>query len=172
MGIIGIFHLRTLPLPRLDYPGLTDGWCSICSKIILLSWWRNLGSNPLTRGGGWKDTIRLWIDYWEGRWGKGSPAGLQKGSRPVDWCRPTRWSDEEVSVNICYLWLSPVANLHYRNASKKSGTAVEAFLKKMHHQMGVAMIGFAAYRNEEGKLCTFELDFSLPSVTHTKLTST
>ena len=47
------------------------------------------------------------------------------------------------------------ANLHYRNA-KKSGSAVEAFLRNMQHQMGVAIIGFAAYRNEEGKLCSFE----------------
>jgi hypothetical protein len=48
------------------------------------------------------------------------------------------------------------ANLHYRTAVKKAGPAVEAFLKKMQQQMGVAITGVAAYRNEEGKLCTFE----------------
>jgi hypothetical protein len=63
------------------------------------------------------------------------------------------------------------ADLHYRTAAKKSGPAVETFLKKMQQQMGVAIIGFAAYRNEEGKLCTFEYVFSLPSVTYTKLTA-
>ena len=29
-------------------------------------------------------------------------------------------------------------------------------MKQMLQQMGVAMVGFAAYRNEEGKLFTFE----------------
>lgn len=63
------------------------------------------------------------------------------------------------------------ANLHCRTAAKKSGPAVDAFLKKMQEQMGVAMVGFAAYRNEEGKLCTFEYVFLPPSVSHAKLTS-
>lgn len=48
------------------------------------------------------------------------------------------------------------ANWHHRSATKKAGPVVESFLKKMHEQMGVAIFGFAAYRNEEGKLCTFE----------------
>jgi hypothetical protein len=64
------------------------------------------------------------------------------------------------------------ANLYYRNATKKSGPAIEGFLKKMQQQMGVAIVGFAAYRNEEGKLCTFECVIFLPSATDTRLTST
>jgi len=39
---------------------------------------------------------------------------------------------------------------------KKSGPAVETFLKKIQQQMGVAIVGVAAYRDSEGKLCTFE----------------
>ena len=39
---------------------------------------------------------------------------------------------------------------------KKSGPTIGSFLKKIHQQMGVEMIGFAAYRDSEGKLCTFE----------------
>jgi len=39
---------------------------------------------------------------------------------------------------------------------KKSGPTIDSFLKKMDQQMGVAIVGFAAYRDEEGKLCTFE----------------
>jgi len=39
---------------------------------------------------------------------------------------------------------------------KKSGHTIESFLKKMQQQMGVEIIGFAAYRDSEGKLCTFE----------------
>ena len=62
------------------------------------------------------------------------------------------------------------ANLCYRNAVKKSGSTIEGFLKKMQQQMGVAIVGFAAYRNEEGKLCTFECVIFLPSVTNPKLT--
>ena len=38
----------------------------------------------------------------------------------------------------------------------KSGPVVEAFLKKIQQQMGVVIVGVAAYRNTEGKLCTFE----------------
>ena len=44
-------------------------------------------------------------------------------------------------------------------------------MRRMQEQMGVVMIGFAAYRNEEGKLCTFEYVTFLPSMTHPKLTS-
>jgi hypothetical protein len=87
----------------------------------------------------------------------------------VEQGRSTRGSEEEVSVNMPSLSIS-CANLYCRAASKKSGVAVETFLKKMQQQMGVAIIGFAAYRNEEGKLCTFEYVFFLPSVTYTKLT--
>ena len=54
------------------------------------------------------------------------------------------------------------ANLHHRTATRKAGLAVEAFLKNMQQQMGVAMIGFAAFRDEEGKLCTFEYVFFPP----------
>ena len=39
---------------------------------------------------------------------------------------------------------------------KKSGPTIESFLKKIQQQMGVAIIGVAAYRDTEGKLCTFE----------------
>ena len=39
---------------------------------------------------------------------------------------------------------------------KKSGSTIDSFLKKMQQQMGVEIIGFAAYRNNEGKLCAFE----------------
>jgi len=44
----------------------------------------------------------------------------------------------------------------HRVATKKSGAAVDAFLKKIQQTMGVAIVGVAVYRNEEGKLCTFE----------------
>ena len=37
--------------------------------------------------------------------------------------------------------------------------------------MGVAIVGFAAYRNKEGNLCTFECVISLPSIIDPKLTS-
>ena len=39
---------------------------------------------------------------------------------------------------------------------KKSGPTIECFLRKMQQQMGVAIVGFAAYRDSEGRLCTFE----------------
>lgn len=45
---------------------------------------------------------------------------------------------------------------HNRVATKKSGPTINRFLKKIQQQMGVAVVGFAAYRNEAGKLCTFE----------------
>ena len=61
--------------------------------------------------------------------------------------------------------------LHSRTATKKSGQTIETFLKKMQQQMGVVMIGFAAYRNEEGKLCTFEYVTFLPTVAYPQLTS-
>ena len=48
------------------------------------------------------------------------------------------------------------AYLYCRIAMKKSGPTINSFLKKMNEQMGVSIIGFAAYRDEEGKLCTFE----------------
>lgn len=47
------------------------------------------------------------------------------------------------------------AYLYYRTAMKKSGPTVTSFLKEMDQQMGVAIVGFAAYRDEGGKLCTF-----------------
>jgi hypothetical protein len=34
----------------------------------------------------------------------------------------------------------------------------------MQQQMGISMIGFAAYRDEDGKLCTFEYDASTYSL--------
>jgi hypothetical protein len=46
--------------------------------------------------------------------------------------------------------------MNHRTATKKAGTAVEGFLKGMQQQMGMAIVGVAAFRNEEGKLCTFE----------------
>lgn len=52
-------------------------------------------------------------------------------------------------------------DFYYRVASKKSGPTVEKFLKKIQQQMGVAIVGFAAYRDESGKLCTFE--YVIPS---------
>ena len=42
------------------------------------------------------------------------------------------------------------ANLHYRVVDRKAGSAVEGFMKQMQQQMGVAMVGCAAYRNAEG----------------------
>jgi hypothetical protein len=45
---------------------------------------------------------------------------------------------------------------NYRVAMKKSGPTIDSFLKKMQQQMGVGIVGFAAYRNAEEKLCTFE----------------
>ena len=39
---------------------------------------------------------------------------------------------------------------------KKSGPTIESFLNKIQQQMGVAIVGVAAYRDSEGKLCTFE----------------
>jgi hypothetical protein len=53
-------------------------------------------------------------------------------------------------------------DIHNRAASKKSGPTIEKFLKKIQQQMGVAIVGFAAYRDESGKLCTFE--YGLPSL--------
>ena len=48
------------------------------------------------------------------------------------------------------------AYLSYRVAMKKSGPTIDSFLKKMQQQMGVAIVGCAAYRDNEGRLCTFE----------------
>jgi hypothetical protein len=48
------------------------------------------------------------------------------------------------------------AYIYYRVAMKKSGPTIDSFLKKMQQQMGVAIVGFAAYRDTQGKLCTFE----------------
>ena len=50
----------------------------------------------------------------------------------------------------------------FRVAMKKSGPAINSFLKKMEQQMGVAMVGFATYRDDEGKLRTFEYVAPLP----------
>ena len=47
-------------------------------------------------------------------------------------------------------------NYFHRLATKKSGPTIESFLKKMQEQMGVAIVGIAAYRDDTGKLCTFE----------------
>ena len=52
-------------------------------------------------------------------------------------------------------------NCFHRIATKKSGPTINGFLKKMQEQMGVAIVGVAAYRNDEGKLCTFEYVTSL-----------
>jgi hypothetical protein len=50
----------------------------------------------------------------------------------------------------------PDANFCHRVASKKSGPTIDSFVKKIQQQMGVGIVGFAAYRDEENKLCTFE----------------
>ena len=42
---------------------------------------------------------------------------------------------------------------------------MESFLNKIDQQMGVAIVGFAAYRDEDGKLNTFK--FVAPSLKHT-----
>ena len=47
-------------------------------------------------------------------------------------------------------------NLYHRVATVKTGPTITSFLKKVQQQMGVAIVGFAAYRDEDGKLCTFE----------------
>ena len=47
------------------------------------------------------------------------------------------------------------ANFFHRVATKKSGPTINTFLKKIQQQMGVAIVGFAAYRDDAGKLCTF-----------------
>ena len=47
-------------------------------------------------------------------------------------------------------------NPYYRAATKKSGPTISKFLQKMDEQMGVVIVGFAAYRDNAGKLCTFE----------------
>jgi hypothetical protein len=51
---------------------------------------------------------------------------------------------------------------HHRVATKKSGPTINSFLKKIQQQMGVAIVGFAAYRDTNGKLCTFEYVFPPP----------
>jgi hypothetical protein len=48
--------------------------------------------------------------------------------------------------------------LHPRAAAKKSGATVDHFLKKIDQQMGVVIVGFAAFRDEGGRLCRFEYD--------------
>jgi hypothetical protein len=62
-------------------------------------------------------------------------------------------ADENLVISNAYL--------DYRVAMKKSGPTIDAFLRKMQQQMGVAIVGFAAYRDGEGKLCTFEYVTSL-----------
>ena len=49
---------------------------------------------------------------------------------------------------------------------KKSGPTIDSFLKKMQQQMGVAIVGCAAYRDIDGKLCTFEYVAPLSSRAH------
>ena len=66
-----------------------------------------------------------------------------------------RGTEEKVSADII-AWFISYTYSHFRVAMKKSGPTIESFLKKMQKQMGVAIIGFAAYRDSEGKLCTFE----------------
>lgn len=44
-------------------------------------------------------------------------------------------------------------------AARKAGPAIDRFLRKIEQQMGVVIVGFAAYRNEMGKLCTFKYVF-------------
>lgn len=46
--------------------------------------------------------------------------------------------------------------MYPRAAAKRSGPTVDNFLKKIDQHMGVAIVGFAAFRDEEGKLCRFE----------------
>jgi hypothetical protein len=59
-------------------------------------------------------------------------------------------------VSTLFKLLVSNINLHYRVAAKKSGPTIENFLKKIEQQMGVAIVGVAAFRDERGKLCTFE----------------
>ena len=88
----------------------------------------------------------------------------------MEYGRTSRGNEEGVSTDFLALILSST-NLQHRAASKWSGPAVEAFMRRMQELMGVVMIGFATYRNEEGKLYTFEYVTFLPSMTHPKLTS-
>ena len=46
--------------------------------------------------------------------------------------------------------------MYPRAATRKSGSTVDNFLKKMDQQMGVAIVGFAAFRDEGERLCRFE----------------
>jgi len=64
-------------------------------------------------------------------------------------------SCEESECEYEDLVISNIDYLH-RNATKKSGPTVTSFLKKMQEQMGVAIVGVAAYRDDTGRLCTFE----------------
>ena len=50
----------------------------------------------------------------------------------------------------------PDIKLYYRDATKRSGPVIHSFVKKIQQQMGVAIIGFAVFRDDTGKLCTFE----------------
>jgi hypothetical protein len=50
----------------------------------------------------------------------------------------------------------PDVNFLCRDATKKSGPVINSFVKKIQQQMGVAIVGFAAFRDDTGKLCTFE----------------
>lgn len=43
---------------------------------------------------------------------------------------------------------------------------MDTFLKKIDQQMGVAIVGFAAFRDEEGKLCRFEYGSTPPWFTN------
>jgi hypothetical protein len=51
---------------------------------------------------------------------------------------------------------------------KKAGPTIESFLDKIQQQMGVAIVGIAAYRDNEGKLCTFEYVISPTSTLLTR----
>lgn len=57
----------------------------------------------------------------------------------------------------CFIYI----DCFYRVATQRSGPTVSGFLKKMQEQMGVAIVGVAAYQDDTGKLCTFEYVTSL-----------
>jgi len=88
-----------------------------------------------------------------GRW----PNPGMKQNPQRNWRRGEYWGDDLVISN---------AYLCYRVAMKKSGPTIDSFLKKMQQQMGVAIVGCAAYRDNEGKLCTFEYVIPLSSRAH------
>lgn len=68
---------------------------------------------------------------------------------------------EEERAKYVFIFQPVLSGVHldYRTATKSSGKAIDSFLKKMDSQMGVAIVGFAAYRDEAGKLKVFKFVF-------------